>query len=179
MASSFPGVIRHAGVLAPVAESKRKFYHTFYNQHCHRIYSLAFWMTDNELVAEQLAQHTFLRAFALNSYPRTENLDEAFLAEVRELTPVGALTLAVQVGSKGICGSESGFTQSKKNVKRVYLERAVVQVPATERLIFLLFDVEGYDHERIGNLLGITADESRLALHQARLRIRELVSQMQ
>src|SRR5262249_1788435 len=138
-----------------------------------------FWMTDNELVAEQLSQQTFLRAFALNSYPRTDHLDQAFLAEVREFTPVGTLTLAVQAGSKGICGSESESIRSKKNVKRVHLERAVVQLPPTERLIFLLFDVEGYHHERIGSLLGISADESRLALHQARLCIRELVTQMQ
>jgi len=177
MASSFPGVIRYAGVLAPAAESQRTFYRTFYNQHCHRIYSLAFWMTDNELVAEQLAQQTFLRTFSLNSYPEPEHLDQAFLAEVRELTPVGPLTLSVEVGSKRI--SESGFINSRKNVKRVHLERAVVQLPATERLIFLLFDVEGYEHERIGGLLGISANESRLALHQARLRIRELVTQIQ
>lgn len=177
MASSFPGVIRHAGVLAPASESQRTFYRTFYNQHCHRIYSLAFWMTDNELAAEQLAQQTFQRTFTQSSYPRTEHLDQAFLAEVRELTPVGALTLAVDVGSRGIFAS--AFGNAKGNVKRVHLERAVVQLPATEKLIFLLFDVEGYDHERIGGLLGISADESRLALHQARLRIRELVTQIQ
>jgi RNA polymerase sigma-70 factor, ECF subfamily len=169
MASSFPGVIAYAGAAAPAVESRRKRYSAIYNQHCHRIYSLAFWMTDNELVAEQLAQQTFLRAFTLSSYPRTEHIDQAFLAEIRELTPVGTLTLTAGVESKSICG----------NVKRVHLERAVVQLPATEKIIFLLFDVEGYDHERISSLLGISADESRLGLHQARMRIRELVAQMQ
>jgi RNA polymerase sigma-70 factor, ECF subfamily len=177
MASSFPGVIRYVGVLAPAEENQRKFYRAFYDEHCHRIYSLAFWMTDNELVAEQLAQQTFQRTFALSSYPKTEQLDQAFLAEVRELTPVGTLTLAVDVGSHGISGS--AFSKAKGNVKRVHLERAVVQLPATEKLIFMLFDVEGYDHEKIGAMLGISVDESRLALHQARLRIRELVAQMQ
>jgi DNA-directed RNA polymerase specialized sigma24 family protein len=59
------------------------------------------------------------------------------------------------------------------------LERAVVQLPATEKLIFLLHDVESYEHERIAKLLGITTDESKFGLHQARLRVRELVARMQ
>ena len=176
MASSFSGVIRHAGVLAPAAESQRTFYRTFYNQHCHRIYSLAFWMTDNELLAEQLAQQTFQRTFTQSSYPRTEHLDQAFLAEVRELTPVGTLTLAVDVGSRGIFAS--AFGKAKGNVKRVHLERAVVQLPATEKLIFLLHDVEGYAHERIAYLLGMDVQESQFGLHQARLQMRELLSRM-
>jgi RNA polymerase sigma-70 factor, ECF subfamily len=167
MASSFQGAMGYVSA-APAVERRRARYSAIYKQHCHRIYSLAFWMTDNELVAEQLAQQTFLRCFALSADPRTEQLDQAFLAEVRESTPVGALTLAVHAGSKNLGG----------NVKRIDLERAVVQLPATEKLIFLYFDVEGYDHERISSLLGISPDESRFGLHQARLRIRELVSQM-
>ncbi len=64
-----------------------------YDEHCHRIYSLAFWMTDNELTAEQLSANTFLRAFASSAEPKTEQIDQAFLAEIRELTTIGTLTL--------------------------------------------------------------------------------------
>jgi DNA-directed RNA polymerase specialized sigma24 family protein len=58
------------------------------------------------------------------------------------------------------------------------LERAVVQLPATERLVFLLHDVERYEHARISRLLGLNEQESALALHQARLRLRELLAAM-
>jgi RNA polymerase sigma-70 factor (ECF subfamily) len=54
----------------------------------------------------------------------------------------------------------------------------VVQLPATEKLVFLLHDVEGYDHRKIARLLGMEEQESQLGLHQARIQIRELVSQM-
>jgi DNA-directed RNA polymerase specialized sigma24 family protein len=127
-------------------------------------------MTDNELTAEQMAANVFLRAFALNTNPRTEQIDQAFLAEVRETMAVGSLTLN---------GSVSAETTSVRgNMKRVHLERAVVQLPATEKLIFLMHDVEGYDQKRIAQLLGMDETESQLGLHQARIRIRELVSQM-
>jgi RNA polymerase sigma-70 factor (ECF subfamily) len=168
--ASFQGAINNVGIFIPAAESQKAAYSEIYGQHCHRIYSLAFWMTDNELTAEQLAGSTFLRAFASSGIPTTEQIDQAFLAEVRELTRVGAFTLncVVSPQTKNVYG----------NVKRVHLERALMQLPATEKLIFLFHDVEGYGHERIGFLLGIGEHESQLGLHQARIRIREVISQM-
>ena len=157
------------GILVPTVESRTAEYSRIYDENCHRIYSLAFWMTDNELMAEQLATNVFLRAFAASASPATEQIDHAFLAEVREIAPVGTLTLNC---------STSATTSVRGNVKRVHLERAVVQLPATEKLIFLLHDVEGYDHQMIARLLGMEEQESQFGLHQARVLIRELISQM-
>lgn len=171
MASFFQGVIENAVVFAPATERTRAEYTEIYNEHCHRIYSLAFWMTDHELAAEQLAANTFLRAFSSGAAPTQEQIDHAFLNEVRELTVVGSLTLNSPISPD--------LPSIRGNVKRVHLERAVVQLPATEKLVFLLHDVEGYQHERIGKLLGITVDESKFGLHQARVQIRELVARMQ
>ena len=93
-------------------------------------------MTDNELTAEQLSRNTFLRALRLQQ-PRTEQIDQAFLAEIREITTIGTLTL-----NSSVCAETRSV---RGNVKRIHLERAVVQLPATEKMIFLLHDVEGYD----------------------------------
>ncbi|HZD93637.1 MAG TPA: sigma factor-like helix-turn-helix DNA-binding protein [Candidatus Sulfotelmatobacter sp.] len=120
-------------------------------------------------MAEQLAANVFLRAFACNASPKTEHIDQALLAEIREITSVGTLTLNCAV---------SAVKSVRGNVKRVHLERAVVQLPATEKLVFLLHDVEGYDHQQIAHLLGMDEKESQFGLHQARVQIRELVSQM-
>jgi RNA polymerase sigma-70 factor, ECF subfamily len=168
--SSSVNVISNLGLLVPAVESRTAKYDRIYSNHCHRIYSLAFWMTDNELTAEQLSSNTFLRAFAGSSEPGTEQIDQAFLTEIREITAIGTLTLnsSFSAESKRIRG----------NVKRVHLERAVVQLPATEKLIFLLHDVEGYAHERIADLLGMSQQESQAGLHQARLQMRELISHM-
>ena len=151
-------------------ETRKTRYDEIYKNNCDRIYSLAFWMTDNELTAEDLSSNTFLRAFATSDEPAIEQIDRAFLAEVQESTNIGVLTLN---------SVSSSPTQSiYGNVKRVHLERAVVQLPATEKLIFLLHDVEGYTHERISRLLGITVEESQNGLHQARVQIRNLIARM-
>lgn len=167
MAIGYPAAI-NSTLVFPRSEREQIAYGTIYQEHCHRIYSLAFWITDNELAAEELAGNTFLRAFAGWQSPSADHIDKAFVAEVRELLPLGVLTLQAVEGAD--------VPRVYGNIKRVHLERAVVQLPATEKLVFLFHDVEGYSHECIGRLLGITQDESKCGLHQARLRIRELVS---
>ncbi len=153
-----------------VAETNVDSFQQAYEQNRHRVYALSFWMTDNELAAEELLANTFRRAFAKSDAPNALDIDQAFISEVRELTAVGVLTLAGELVTE--------VADVRSNIKRVHLERAVVQLPATERLIYLLHDGEGYNHARIASMLGLTLEESRLGLHQARLRIRELVSCM-
>lgn len=169
MASSLESAINLTAYI-PVVETRATRYNEIYRENCDRIYSLAFWMTDNELAAEELSTNTFLRAFAASDEPAVDQIDLAFLAEVRELMPVGVLTLSLSPSSpaKSVHG----------NIKRIHLELAVVQLPSTEKLIFLLHDVEGYQHERISRFLGITQEESRSGLHQARIAIRNLIAQM-
>lgn len=159
-----------AAYLPREAEGRLENYQQAYEQNRHRVYSFAFWMTDNELGAEELLGSTFRRAFATTDSPTAEMMDRALLAEIREITPVGTLTLE--------CAVATAINEIRKNTKRVHLERAVVQLPATERLIFLMHDGEGYKHERIAHLLGLTEEESKYGLHQARLKIRELVAAM-
>src|SRR5438094_502523 len=129
MAGSFPGAINQAGILVPAVRSRKAQYNRIYSEHRHRIYSLCFWMTDHELAAEQLATNTFLRAFASSDAPRTEQIDQALLAELRELMVLPDVTRSQTVAAE--------IPSVRGNVKRVNLERAVVQLPATERLIFL------------------------------------------
>ena len=133
----------------------------------HRVYSLSYYMTDNELTAEEVMTNTFCRAFAASRKPSAENIDRALVAELRELTPIGNLTVQ--------CKPATQVSQVRRNTRRADLERAVVQLPATERLIFLMHDVENYDHRRIARTIGLTETESKAGLFQARLKLREIL----
>ena len=139
-----------------------------YEQNRHRIYALAFWMTDNELAAEELMIATFRRAFTAQSWILPEIIDEAFIQELRKIMNLGRLTLK--------CASADNVMSVRHNIRRIDLEQAVIQLPATEKLVFLMHDVERYTHDRISALLGLTESQSRVALHQARLRMRELLA---
>ena len=157
-----------AAYLPNAVEARAENYKQVFEEHRHRVYALAFWMTDNELAADEIMSATFCRAFAGSVDPSAESVDRALMTELREIMAIGYLTLE--------CAPATEIHNVRGNTKRVHLERAVVQLPATERLIFLLHDVERYDHARISRTVGVTEEESRLGLHQARLRLRELLA---
>jgi len=139
-----------------------------YSANKNRLYALAFWMTGNELQAEVVLERVFVRAFRQTAVPSEEMLDCTLVAEIRELLPLGMLTLDHQECSEVL--------NVRGNTKRVDLERAVLQLPATERLIYLMHDGEGYSHARIARTLGITEQDSRRGLHQGRLELRSLLA---
>ena len=141
-----------------------------YEQNRHRVYALAFWMTNSELEAEAVLEATFVRSFMEAANPTEEQIDNALIAIFREDHKIGTLTLK--------CADATEVLNVRSNTKRVHLEQAVVQLPATEKLVFLMHDVEGYSHDRIARTLTINTNDSKLALHQARLRVRELVAKM-
>jgi RNA polymerase sigma-70 factor (ECF subfamily) len=143
-------------------------YSKTYENNRHHVYSLAFWMTDNELAAEALMTETFCRAFAGNPEPTADDIDRALVSVLRGYMDLGSFTLN--------CAPCDRVLSVRRNTMRVDLERAVVQLPNTEKMIFLMHDVEAYDHSRIARLLGISKDASVQGLHQARLRMRELLA---
>ena len=170
MASTFEQV-KFAGFatyLSIVSEATASHYRETYERNRHRIYSLAFWMTDSELEADEVTGDTFRRAFACSTRPDAEAIDRALVAELRKQMRIGPLTLK--------CAETREIHTVRRNTMRVDLELAVVQLPPTERLVFLMHDVERFEHPRICRNLGISEKESITALHQARLRMRELLA---
>jgi len=157
-------VVTHLQPILPSAEG----YRDTYEQNRHRVYALAFWMTDNELVAEELMSEVFSRAFISEVLPTAQEIDRVLVRELRKRFTLGPLTLK--------CAPCSEIKAARRNTLRAELERAIVQLPATEKLIFLMHDVEGYDHARIAATVGLSVNQSICGLHQARLRIRELLA---
>ena len=61
-------------------------------------------------------------------------------------------------------------------VDRISLARAMTELPPGYRTIFLLHEVEGYEHKEIAEMLGCSVGNSKSQLHKAKLRIRELLA---
>jgi RNA polymerase sigma-70 factor (ECF subfamily) len=58
---------------------------------------------------------------------------------------------------------------------RLDLEAAIAMLPAGARKVFVLHDVEGYEHEEIAAILHCSSGTSKSQLHKARLRLRKLL----
>jgi RNA polymerase sigma-70 factor (ECF subfamily) len=55
-------------------------------------------------------------------------------------------------------------------------ENAIGRLPEGARQIFVLHDVEGYKHEEIASMLGVTSGTSKAQLHRARMMLRRTLS---
>jgi RNA polymerase sigma-70 factor (ECF subfamily) len=56
------------------------------------------------------------------------------------------------------------------------LEEAIKRLPPGARRVFMLHDVEGYKHEEIAEMLGVTSGATKAQLHRARLLLREALN---
>src|SRR5436190_1890329 len=61
-----------------------------------------------------------------------------------------------------------GATRPAPVGQRIDLERAVEKLPEGARMVFLLHDVEGLQHDEVGELLGISVGTSKSQLFRAR-----------
>ena len=60
-------------------------------------------------------------------------------------------------------------------IDRIALDETITQLPEGYRTVFLLHDVEGYEHEEIARMLGCAAGTSKSQLHKARMKLRNLL----
>src|SRR2546430_12449269 len=82
-----------AGFLAHDATANLEAMQEVFEQNRHHIYSLSFWMTDNELSAEELMSATFRRAFSSSDAPSNDAIDAALISELRDEMPIGPMSL--------------------------------------------------------------------------------------
>ena len=61
-------------------------------------------------------------------------------------------------------------------VKRLDLERAIARLPEGARAAFLLHDVEGFQHQEMADILGISEGTSKSQVHKARMKLRALLA---
>ena len=59
------------------------------------------------------------------------------------------------------------------NVKLI--QKAIMQLPEGYRVVFSLYAMEGYDHEEIGEILGVTEATSKSQYSRAKARLREIL----
>jgi RNA polymerase sigma-70 factor (ECF subfamily) len=64
-------------------------------------------------------------------------------------------------------------------IDRMTLEKAVEDLPAGYRLIFVLHDIEGYEHNEIATMLDCSVGNSKSQLHKARLKLRNALGTRQ
>lgn len=155
-----------------------------------RIYCLCLRMTGNPDDAEDLSQEAFLRLIQKIDKFRGES---AFYTWLRRLA-INVVLLKFQKASWRHEVSLEELTDPVMDrrpdqflatidpelvgvIDRVSLERAMDRLPPGFKSVFVLHDIEGYQHTEISKLLGCSIGTSKSQLHKARLKMRELLEE--
>lgn len=175
-------VINESGTaVARAASGDRRAFEHVYRTHLNHVFSLCVRMTGDRTRAEELTQDVFVRAW--------EKLP-TFRGESAFSTWLHRLTVNVVLNERRVDGRERGRTVSSDeeeeegtaragstsqplHAEKMDLERAIARLPKGARKVFVLHDVEGFTHEEIGSMLGVTAGGCKAQLHRARLLLRE------
>ena len=150
-----------------------------YEKHVDRIYRLALRMTGNSALAEDLTQDVFVRAFDRMHQFRGDAELGTWLHRVaisvilnamkkRQSTATRELRLSATVPA----ASNSGAIDLDA---RERVRAAVAQLPDDLRVVVLLYDVEGYTHNEIADMMGINAGACRMRLLRARQLLRTML----
>ena len=138
-----------------------------FEAHRHRVFSVSYYMTANEVEAETILTSTFQSAFATARKPCAQTVDQALLLELEQRFSLTPSEPAIPDADAQI---------RRVGVRRTDLEEAVATLPPRERLLFLLRDVEGYAPDRIAGLLGCEEAEIHTGLFSARIRMRNALA---
>ncbi len=154
-----------------------------YERYHRRTYSLCLRMTSSQTESEDLTQEVFIQLFRKIGSFRGES---AFSTWLHRLTVNQVLMHFRRRSVKNEKTSEDGEmpeqivpgteNQSKMPVlDRIALTRAIEQLPPGYKSAFVLHDVEGFEHEEVARILGISVGTSKSQLHKARLKLRGLL----
>ena len=159
-----------------------------FHAHKGRVYSICMRMTNNTAQAEDLTQDAFLQVFRKLSTFKGNSALSTWLYRIA----VNTVLMHFRKKALKQISLDEPSSQDAKQVRREYgsrdgrlsgsvdritLTRAIKDLPAGYRKIFLLHEVEGYEHQEIAKLLDCSVGNSKSQLHKAKLRIREFLAE--
>jgi RNA polymerase sigma-70 factor, ECF subfamily len=161
-------------------------FEVLYNLHKRRVYSLCLRMTTNTAEAEDLTQEAFLQLFRKIGTFRGESAFSTWLHRMAvnvvlmQLRKKGLQVVPLDDENEGEEETPKKDYGAQDNVlagsiDRLQLKNAIDRLPPGYRSIFVLHDVEGFEHNEIADMVGCSIGNSKSQLHKARMKLRELL----
>ncbi len=152
-----------------------------YRQHAGRVYALCLRLTGETGAAEERTQDVFVRLWERIGSFRGESAFSSWLHRLavnvvfneQRTTGRRERRVATTADPANVVGAQPAAPLQGSAGLSIDLERAIAELPDGARQVFVLFDVEGYGHTEIAQLVGIAEGTSKAQLFRARRLLRE------
>jgi RNA polymerase sigma-70 factor (ECF subfamily) len=164
--------------VALAAGGDRQAFERLYRTHANRVFSICARMSGSRTRGEELTQDVFVRTWEKLPQFRGESAFSTWLHRLAVNVVLNARKSEGKQASRMDQGDVDDdrwdeVARAPMHIERMDLAEAISKLPAGARNVFVLHDVEGYKHEEIGEMLGITSGGSKAQLHRARTLLRE------
>ena len=188
-AKKLPGnKLTEAEAIERAKQGDAEAFESLYSLHKRRVYSLCLRMTGNPASAEDLTQEAFLQLFrkigtfrgesAFSTWLHRMSVNVVLMQLRKKSLPVVPIDETTDTDEESP-RKEPGAPDERLagSIDRLQLQRAVDELPPGYRTIFVLHDVEGFEHNEIATMVGCSIGNSKSQLHKARMKLRNLLRQ--
>ncbi len=154
-----------------------------YSRHHRRVYSLCLRMLQNTHEAEDLTQEVFIQLYrkigsfrgdsAFTTWLHRMTVNQVLMHFRKRTVKFEKTTEEGETPVQIVLGTENSMKMPI--IDKIALDNAIAQLPAGYKNVFMLHDVEGYEHEEVAKILGCSVGTSKSQLHKARLKMQKLL----
>jgi RNA polymerase sigma-70 factor (ECF subfamily) len=149
-----------------------------YDTHVDRVYRLAYRMCGEDDMARDMTQETFIRVHQRMGQFRGDAAFSTWLHSIAVSVTLNGLRKVKRIRSREEVLDEStplAATQAPRAEPdlRERLSAAIAALPEIYRSVFVMHDLEGYNHMEIATALEVAEGTSKARLSRARARLRE------
>lgn len=154
-----------------------------YKRHHRRVYSICLRMLQNTSEAEDLTQDVFIQLYrkigsfrgdsAFTTWLHRMTVNQVLMHFRKRTVKYEKVTDEGETPDQVVTGSVNPARM--QIVDKIALENAITQLPDGYKNVFVLHDVEGFEHEEVARILGCSVGTSKSQLHKARLKLQKLL----
>ena len=185
---SEPRELTDADVVRLAQQGDAAAFERIYRLHSRKVYTLCLRMVGDSTEAEDLTQDVFLHLFRKIDTFRGESAFSTWLHRMSvnivlmrfRKKPIAKISLDSIIDSEEESGTrpkEFGGPDLRLNgvIDRITLKAAINELAPGYREMFILHDIQGYNHSEIAEMFGCSVGNSKSQVHKARMRLRELL----
>ncbi|KKO45340.1 RNA polymerase sigma 70 [Arsukibacterium ikkense] len=172
--------IELAQVIAAAKLGDKQAFYQLYQQFVGRVYAICWRLLAHKQQAEDASQEVFVKVWQQLPAFRGDSSFATWLHSIATRTAIDAWRqskhLRLTDSSDQLAESaqpELAAATVACSGEQAQLEQAILRLPAQARAVFVLFAIEGYQHQEIAGLLGIAEGSSKAQYHRARQLLRE------
>lgn len=170
----------HDELISRCRKGDRDAHYQLYKLYSKAMFNVAYRITRNEPEAEDVLQDAFISAFrSLDTY-RGDATFGAWLKRIVVNKAINALNKnkyeTIPDNEQWDIADEVNVTEYREGLTVERVKNSIEKLPDGYRTVLSLYLLEGYDHQEIGQILGISESTSKSQLNRARTKLKEILN---